>query len=923
MERWKITAGIIPAVLVGWLTAGQVFSVPPDPQFMEKWKATGIFEEKVKIWKEFINKREQTLKERPLQFNKKNRPGYQTLFAGDIDTLNLPVILVEFTDHLASGQAVSGTAQQFDSILFSVGNLNPTGSMTDYFLENAYGSFFIKGDVYGWYTMPQTYKWYVSVDYGLSRSGQLALDALLAARADINFAQYDYDEDGYCDGLIIIHAGQGAEQGGNDIWSHQSWLPSSPIYDGVIIDIFSVNPEEFISLYEGKTVLSPIGVFCHEFGHILGLPALYDINDTSNTSEGLGCWSLMAAGSYNGGAKTPAHLDPWCKIKLGFVEPFLVTTNLKQVAIPAVETTPVIFLLPFDGNPDEYWLVENRRKTGFDSTLPGTGLLIYHIDEGATFSNSDPYRYHVALEQADGLNSLAFGGSSGDYGDPWPGINNNRNFHALSVPDSKTNIRLDVTEIGVWNISEPGQVMYADLDISFSRPYIQFEGLDSIRFIDSLSGNHNGLIEQGETIELYVKLKNMMLSTGYGYLTLQTSASNILILQNEIRLDIPFTKDMTVSNNSHPVIFTVPDDFETKDVTFRLFLIIDSTMSEGFGCYRDTLEFIETVGQTEYLVVSSGHSEVLNAVAAYKSGFGLLGKEIRFWDRSRAFPDTSFLENFKTVIWTTDTSSNSLFEQSDIEALEKYLDKGNNLLLSTPGGLGQLANEYTSFVSNYLHLHLTSSTGTSFTLYGITGNEVGEGLRFFLNTEPGFNGTHQLITPYDGGQAAFALYSDCGGEAVGVSYSGHYKTLVVTYLPEMIRNDMEPEFNTMVNLLDRVLEFMGGNVTAVEDDKHTNAQPGSFTLYQNYPNPFNPVTVIKYTLHQDNLRNQPAPTRLAVYDLLGREIKVLVAAVQPAGNYEITWDATDEKGDRVATGVYFYKLEQGNLSETKKMMLLK
>lgn len=923
MVRWKITAGIIPAVLVGWLTAGQVFSVPPDPQFMEKWKAAGIFDEKVNIWKEFVNKREQTLKERPVRFNKKSRLGYQTLFADNIDTLNLPVILVEFTDHLASDQTVSGTAQMFDSILFSVGNLNPTGSMTDYFLENACGSFFIKGDVYGWYTMPQTYKWYVSVDYGLSRSGQMALDALLAARADINFADYDYDEDGYCDGLIIIHAGLGAEQGGNDIWSHQSWLPSAPIYDGVIIDIFSINPEEFISLYEGKTVLSPIGVFCHEFGHILGLPDLYDINNTDNISRGLGYWSLMAAGSYNGGAKTPAHLDPWCKIKLGFVEPFLVTTNLKQVAIPAIETTPAIFLLPFDGNPDEYWLVENRQKTGFDSTLPGTGLLIYHIDEGATYNNSDPYRYHVALEQADGLNSLAFGGSSGDYGDPWPGINNNHNFHDLSVPDSKTNMRQEVTEIGVWNISEPGQVMYADLDISFSRPYIQFEGPDSIRFIDSLNGNNNGLIEQGETIELYVKLKNMMLSTGYGYLTLQTSASNVQILQNEVRFDIPFTRDIIVGNNSHPVIFTVPDDFETNDVTFRLFLIIDSTLAEGFGCYRDTLEFIETVGRTEYLVVSSGPGEIFDTKTAYKSSFSVLGKETRFWDRSRAFPDTSFLENFKTVIWTTDTSSNILFEQSDIDALERYLDKGNNLLLSTPGGLGQLANEFPSFVSNYLHLNLTSITGTSSTLYGISGNEVGEGLKFFLNTDIGFNGTHKLITPDNGGQAAFELNPECGGGTVGVSFSGYFKTLVVTFPVETIINDMEPEFNTMVNFLDRVLEFMGGNVTAVEDDKHIDTKPGSFTLYQNYPNPFNPVTVIKYTLHQDNFLNQPVPTRLTVYDLLGREVRVLVGEVQPAGNYEITWDATDEKGDRVATGIYFYKLEQGNLSETKKMIFLK
>jgi len=88
--------------------------------------------------------------------------------------------------------------------------------------------------------------------------------------------------------------------------------------------------------------------------------------------------------------------------------------------------------------------------------------------------------------------------------------------------------------------------------------------------------------------------------------------------------------------------------------------------------------------------------------------------------------------------------------------------------------------------------------------------------------------------------------------------------------------------------------------------------PGSFALYQNYPNPFNPTTYIRYTVPQQT------HVRLQVYNLLGQEIAELVNTVQPAGTHIVAFDA-----HRLATGVYFYKLETGSFSDIKKMILLK
>jgi hypothetical protein len=93
--------------------------------------------------------------------------------------------------------------------------------------------------------------------------------------------------------------------------------------------------------------------------------------------------------------------------------------------------------------------------------------------------------------------------------------------------------------------------------------------------------------------------------------------------------------------------------------------------------------------------------------------------------------------------------------------------------------------------------------------------------------------------------------------------------------------------------------------------------PATFSLSQNYPNPFNPVTTIAYSLPE---RSQ---VMLEIFNVLGQRVKTLVSAVQPAGRHSIVWDAKDEQGKDVASGIYFYRLEAGEFSESKKMVILK
>jgi hypothetical protein len=157
-----------------------------------------------------------------------------------------------------------------------------------------------------------------------------------------------------------------------------------------------------------------------------------------------------------------------------------VTSNISGQSIPDVETndTGAIFRLWTNGSAgDEYFLIENREKTGYDSGLPGQGLLIWHIDEAqTTVDNTDNANewypghtasghYRVALEQADGLYELEKKLDQGDGADPYPGSTSNTSFNALSSPSSN-DYNDQETLVGVTNVSAPGATMTADLSVS-------------------------------------------------------------------------------------------------------------------------------------------------------------------------------------------------------------------------------------------------------------------------------------------------------------------------------------------------------------------------------------------------------------------------------------------------------------------------
>lgn len=413
---------------------------------------------------------------------------------------NAIVILVDFSDNPAD--QITYPSSHYSEMLFSVGTY-PTGSMRDWYIENSYGTFDVTGAVTVWLRMPQIYAYYVDHQAGFgsypNNAQKLAEDAVAAADASVDFSLYDNDgpdgipdsgdDDGYVDALFVVHAGPGRETTGSDddIHSH-AWAMANPVSaDGVIAWGYSMEPED------GQR-----GVFGHEFGHVLGLPDLYD---TDYSSAGVGDWCMMSFGSWGGGGLTPVHFLSWCKARLGFLDPVAPLVNATATAIPRVEDSPTAYKLWTGGYPGrQYFTVENRQRVGSDVSLPGEGLIICHIDEEVG-GNSDEDHPLVAVEQADGLNELANGGGS-DTGDPWPGSTVNRNFTNTSTPNSR-DYAGSPTQVAVRAISNSLPTMTADLEVE-SSPILIFERFE----IDEVTGNADGDIDPGETWDMPVTIFN-------------------------------------------------------------------------------------------------------------------------------------------------------------------------------------------------------------------------------------------------------------------------------------------------------------------------------------------------------------------------------------------------------------------------------
>ncbi len=912
-------------ILTLFIIGNTVQAVAPSPEVLSAWEKNGTTKENFEKLMKYKEMGMCAPAENSI-FNKSKVSNLAT--AGDVDTINVLLLCVDFSDHVffysTNGQTVVGQPYQFDSVLFSRKSdtkNNPSGSMTEYYLENSYGKLYIKGKSSTWLRMPQPYSYYVGDDNGVSKSRELARHAVeeAFARGVVNFSDYDLNNDGELDGLIIVHAGPGEEADSESayeaIWSHRWVMDSAVTYDGVRMFDYITVPEE------SNGTVSPIGVVCHEFGHLLGLIDLYDTSPVEQPSSGLGNWSLMASGSYNGHSKIPSHLDAWSKIKAGFVVPIEITNNLYQQEIPRVEELPIIFKLANNSiTSTEYWLVENRQKEKFDWAIPGEGLCIYHIDESVA-NNNNPNRFRVALEQPDGRNELAFVFNElGDWGDVWPD-SGRVNFHDLTIPSSRTNSFV-TTGFGVWNISDEDSLMYADLDVGFSRPWVELDRVNPAEVYTFYNNRVNDLIEPGDTVTIYIRAKNFMRTTYNATATMSSNRNDLTFLNNTGLLATAFDNSQYYRSVINPIKFIVDDSIRPAIDSFYVTIVSDS-LADGSGAkYTNEFAFTLQLGKTSVLIVDDDDGEDYDTV--YTSSLSRI-KIAHDKIESSATLSIEDLMGYSIVFWHTGDSSSDGISSAEMDVIKQYLDSSNgSLFMSSRTIVEDVRNVDPFFLSNYFRC--TAANDSINTIPITTGTTVGnlwEDLSFFVQV-PKFEYT-QLIEPLFPGEAIFAHDFNPGANSpiCGVSYSGAFKSILMTMPVEYFDNENVNSTPTD-SLFSRVIQYFGmGFVTDVIEQDNRQGLPISFSLKQNYPNPFNPETTIRFTIDNSSGSKNSVKTQLHIYNSIGQRVKTLVDDYISAGFYQINWDGTSTNGYKVASGVYLYQLIRGKQSDSRKMILLK
>ncbi|MBU2677704.1 MAG: M6 family metalloprotease domain-containing protein, partial [Gammaproteobacteria bacterium] len=398
-------------------------------------------------------------------------------------------ILVGYTD-----AAFMGPASFFEDLVYG-----PSSSAVDYYLENSYSGFTIvpAQESYGTandgiieIARPIAHPAPDGNETGSSwaDSADEAAAIVAAVNSFVDFAAYDTNNDGATSpeelSIVMYLAGNGNKN------TDTPWIRghvrdmSATTLDGKTLSRFTIIPERFG--IQPNDFPNTLGVLVHELGHLmLSLPDHYGSvpnpsppPDAFGSAKGVGVWGLMGGGTSLGtdasavyGTK-PGPLSAWSKVVLGWTVPQDID-SAQTVSFTDAETTEAIKRVWIDKYKlGEYFLIENRQQTywqefGGSAAEIGTGLLIWHVEDGLT---SPPAcggggADCLDLEAAQGDDLLEAGqppGNNGGPESPYPGTSNKTAFDDTSTPNSRDTSGA-VTGIGVTNISASGPTMTADI----------------------------------------------------------------------------------------------------------------------------------------------------------------------------------------------------------------------------------------------------------------------------------------------------------------------------------------------------------------------------------------------------------------------------------------------------------------------------
>ncbi len=879
-------------------------------------------------------------------------------------TLRVPVLPGYFSGASAPVTTATLQNQLFDS--------NPTGTIGQYYSEVSYGQFTVDGDVFAWVPLAYNNPYYAGSSNGTdplyARIGELILELLTARDGTVDFGQYDNDgpdgvpnsgdDDGFVDLLCVLHnlpgyecAPQGATAANiqSHTWSYSAWptsggnpyITNDPAFNGGFIQVEDYTIAPAVSCDTG---VIEIGVFCHEFGHGLGLPDLYDRR--IGGTWGIGYWGLMGAGSWNT-PDVPAHPMGWTRAELGWAIPTQVSWEATAVTVPNIEQNATLFRLPF---------TDDRFRRSTSCVIAGS----YSLYCGLTEAEATTRRYVSP-------------GPGGGYGPNW-----------------YETVERDFSYDGTGPVALQYKVKYdMEPDYDFGYAIIEVNGTESpLAFYSgtaSTTANHDltaylaPLAGSGGTYTLKFRvISDMSFDDADGW---EPSACGAMAVD-----------DLSVSGGGE----TYTTGFETH---------IDGWHQDPAENPAGEYWLVENRARLggdvnlpgEGLMITHVDDELLHAPFLWNDGangavrglvveegdgqFNLLQNRgtagSNPGDAGDAFPGSSnnvLFGSLSNPSSTDNTQRATRIEVSNIgpagttmsatlragdrgpvanavapasidndqvavpvEIAGLRLAPGSTVLFRLGGGLAPSGtydsqdivpsslqwvdadliratlNVYSKTAGPW-DLIVTNPDGQSFTLGGaITINHiVATQLR---------SATIDLVT--EGVRLRYELVSREAGEVVRL-----YRSTEADGGWRLIADDLQPVVADTYEFVDSgiesghtyyyLLEAQLPGEAPRELHRGTAVVPArDLVLEQNVPNPFNPRTSIRFFLPQRG------DVQLNVYDVRGGLVRRLAMGVFDAGAHSVSWDGTDDTGSPVVSGMYVYRIAAGQYVQARKMMLLK
>lgn len=373
------------------------------------------------------------------------------------------VVLVEFQDTKFN---LGDNAHQYFSDMLNKDGFSEyggTGSAHEYFIEMSSGKFDCDFDVYGPVTLQNNYKYYGKnsakgeID---PNAYKMAVEACQALDSEVDFSQYDRDGDGDIDNIFIFYAGEGEASAYPEnedlVWPHAysvlgfgTWK-----FDGKRLNSYGCTNEwqhmyvetAWGSLKDNGERPDGVGTFVHEFSHILGLPDLYHTEE-SGILYTPGEWSVLDYGPYNNNGCTPPAYSAFERNALGWIDLEELTDELTAGELTHIETSNQAYSITNPKKSTEFYLLECRKRSGWDKYIPADGMLVWHIDYNDsrwtqnTVNNNGSHQY-VDLVEADGKAEKSIRNG----GDCFPGTSKVTELSTKWWDKSATGIKLtDIT----------------------------------------------------------------------------------------------------------------------------------------------------------------------------------------------------------------------------------------------------------------------------------------------------------------------------------------------------------------------------------------------------------------------------------------------------------------------------------------------